>query len=216
MKKHLIIPFISVLTIAVASFFYAQHQKASTHNPYNLNNGDIVFQETGGNQGEAVKAATDSRWTHVGVVFFRDGKPMVIEAVQPVKITPLGRFISRSPKSFYAMRLKDADERITPEALSKAEDYGNSQLGKNYDLKFQWSDERIYCSELVWKIYKESIGYELCEPRPFNTYKLDHPTVQRMIKQRYDSMENLPMTELCVAPSDLAQSKLLVEVPKRK
>ncbi|MFT5906739.1 MAG: hypothetical protein ACI9E1_002351 [Cryomorphaceae bacterium] len=216
MKKHLIIPLVCVLTIAVASIFYLQYQKVSSHNPYNLSNGDIVFQETRGSQGEAVKAATDSRWTHVGVVFYSDGKPMVIEAVQPVKITPLGRFISRSPKSFYAMRLKDADERITPEAISKAEKYGGRQLGKDYDLKFQWSDERIYCSELVWKIYQEAVGLELCEIRPFSTYNLDHPTVQRMIKQRYESMDNLPMNEPCVAPSDLAQSNFLVEVPKRK
>jgi len=214
MKKPLIIPLVCVLTLALASFLYARYQKTNTHNPYDLNNGDIVFQETGSSQGKAVKAATDSRWTHVGVVFFREGKPMVIEAVQPVRITPLGSFISRSPKSFYAMRLKDADKRITHEALNKAEKYGNTQLGKNYDSKFQWSDERIYCSELVWKIYKEATGIELCNPRPFSTYNLGHPTVQRIIKQRYGSMNNLPMGELCVAPSDLAQSKLLVEVPK--
>jgi len=214
MKKPLIIPLVCVLTIALASFLYARYQKVSTHNPYDLKNGDIVFQETNSSQGKAVKAATDSRWTHVGVFFIRDGKPMVIEAVQPVRITPLGSFISRNPKSFYAMRLKDADKRITSEAVSKAEKYGNRQLGKNYDSKFQWSDERIYCSELVWKLYKEATGIELCKPRPFSTYNLGHPTVQRIINQRYGSMRNLTMNELCVAPSDLAQSKLLIEVPK--
>ena len=199
---------------ALMTFAYARYQKARTHNPYALQNGDIVFQETGSQQGKAVKAATNSRWTHVGMVFFRDSKPMVIEAVQPVRITTLANFISRSPESFYAMRLKNADQVITPESIRKAEKYCNTQLGKNYDSRFQWSDEEIYCSELVWKAYKEASGIELCKPRAFSTYNLKHPTVQRIIKQRYGSMSKLPMNELCAAPSDLAQSELLIEVPK--
>jgi hypothetical protein len=139
---------------------------------------------------------------------------MVIEAVQPVRVTPLANFIARNPESFYAMRLKNSGPKITPEIIRKAETYCNAQLGKDYDSRFQWSDEKIYCSELVWKAYKEAAGVELCKPRPFSTYNLQHPAVQRIIKQRYGSMKSLPMTELCVAPSDLAQSTLLEEAPK--
>jgi hypothetical protein len=29
---------------------------------------------------------------------------------------------------------------------------GEGFLGKDYDLTFGWSDERLYCSELVWKV----------------------------------------------------------------
>ena len=32
--------------------------------------------------------------------------------------------------------------------------------GKPYDLYFEWSDERIYCSELVWKMYA-ALGVKL-------------------------------------------------------
>lgn len=213
-NRALFVAMLLVLATALAGFAYDRHQKARTHNPYILQNGDIVFQETGSQQGKAVKAATNSRWTHVGLVFFRDNKPMVIEAVQPVRITPLADFISRNPESFYAMRLKDADEKITPAVLRKAETYCNAQLGKNYDTRFQWSDEKIYCSELVWKAYNEAAGVKLCKPRMFSTYNLQHPTVQQIVKQRYGSVKNLPMSELCVAPSDLAQSTLLEEVPK--
>lgn len=214
LERKLLIVTCFIITGALMTFAYARYQKAQTHNPYALQNGDIVFQETGSQQGKAVKAATNSRWTHVGLVFFRDNKPMVIEAVQPVKVTPLADFISRSPKSFYAMRLKNADQKITPANILKAEKYCNKQLGKNYDSLFQWSDEKIYCSELVWKAYKEATGIELCKPRAFHTYNLEHPTVQRIINQRYGSTKNLPLDELCVAPSDLAESKLLIEVPK--
>ena len=32
---------------------------------------------------------------------------------------------------------------------------------KDYDLYFEWSDDKIYCSELVWKIYKNGADIEL-------------------------------------------------------
>lgn len=214
MKKPLTLVLLAVLTLASVSI--AGLFKSSSHNPYQLQDGDIVFQSTNSSQGKAVKAATNSPWTHVGMVFFQNGQPMVIEAVQPVRITPLKKFISRSPSTFYAMRLKDSNKHINAQTIAKAESYCNKQLGKNYDLQFRWSDDRIYCSELVWKVYKEAGNIELCKPRPFKSYNLKHPTVQRIAKQRYGSVRNLPLNELCVAPSDLAQSPMLVEVPKKQ
>lgn len=215
MKKRLTLFWFALFALALGSVAVAGIFKYRTHNPYDLQNGDIVFQDTNSSQGKAVKAATGSRWTHVGMVFFREGKPMVIEAVQPVRITHLSRFIARSPSSFYAMRLKDSNKHINAKTIARAESYCNKQLGKNYDLQFRWSDDKIYCSELVWKVYKEAAGIELCKPRPFKSYNLKHPTVQRIAKQRYGSVRNLPLNELAVAPSDLAESDLLVEVPKK-
>lgn len=216
MKKNLPLLLWAALAVALVSAAAAGIFKYRTHNPYELQNGDIVFQETNSSQGKAVKAATGSRWTHVGMVFFRGGKPMVIEAAQPVRITPLARFIARSPSSFYAMRLKDADKHLTARNTARAEKYCNQQLGKDYDFRFRWSDDRIYCSELVWKVYKEAAGIELCKPRPFKSYNLRHPAVQRIVRRRYGGARNLPLDELAVAPSDLAESELLIEVPKKK
>jgi len=216
MKKSLPLILLFVFALAMGSVSIAGFFKSRTHNPYEFQNGDIVFQSTNSSQGKAVKAATNSPWTHVGMVFFRDGEPLVIEAVQPVRITPLKSFISRSPSTFYAMRLKDSHKHINAKTMARAESYCNKQLGKNYDLQFRWSDDRIYCSELVWKVYKEAGGIELCKPRPFKSYNLQHPTVQRIAKERYGSVKNLPLDELLVAPSDLAESPLLVEVPKKQ
>ena len=137
-SKRFLVSVIFVLAAVMMSYGYARYKKEQSHNPYDLQNGDIVFQETASQQGKAIQAATKSRWTHVGMVFFRNGKPMVIEAVQPVRITPLGTFIARNPASFYAMRLKDADSKITPDVLRKAEQYCNAQIGKNYDFRFRW------------------------------------------------------------------------------
>jgi hypothetical protein len=178
-----------------------------------LQTGDIVFQDTGGEQGAAVKAATGSNYTHCGVVFEQDGKLYVLEAVQPVSVVTLDNFRKRS-RIFHARRLQDQG-KLNQKALQKALNWGRSQLGKDYDLMFQWDDETLYCSELVWKIYKKSTDQELCQPKTFKSYFLDRPEVRRVIAQRYGDPGKMPAKEPVVAPSDLAASPLLEEVPRR-
>lgn len=208
--KRLLFPIIILLSAALL-FGNGIYSK---HNPYALQNGDIVFQSGQRGQANAIKKATDSEWSHVGVVFQREGQWWVLEAVQPVKYTKLDDFIKRNPKSFHARRLKDSSV-ITPECLALAQTWGARQLNKNYDLKFLWDDEKLYCSELVWKIYKHAADIELCEPRPMESYNLSDPTVAALVKKRFGSIANLPKDSPTVAPSDLADSPLLIEVPRK-
>ncbi len=175
-----------------------------------LREGDVVFSSSPHGQGGAIMAATGSAYTHCGIVFVKDGKTMVLEAVQPVGVVSLEDFKSRSqPGTFMARRLKTPP---APASYQAARTWAEAQIGKNYDIGFRWDDTKLYCSELVWKIYQRA-GIELCEPRLFRDYKLDDPKVRKMIEERYGKMENLPLDEKVVAPSDLATSPLLVEIP---
>ena len=54
--------------------------------------------------------------------------------------------------------LKNADEILTPETLKKMKQAEEAFRGKSYDLTFEWNDEKIYCSELIWKIYQRAVG----------------------------------------------------------
>ena len=173
--------------------------------------GDVVFQNTPGQQAMAITAATDSIYTHCGVVMHRGGKPFVLEAVQPVQIIPLAQWKARSPKTFKVMRLKDPSV-LTPIAFAKAERWARQNVGKDYDGRFQWSEDRMYCSELVWKVFKHATGVELSPVKRFADFNLEHPRVKKLIVQRYGSLQHFPKHEKVVAPSDLEQSKLLVEV----
>lgn len=188
--------------------------RQSAHPRYQeLKEGDILFQDTGGKQGAAVRAATNSPFTHCGVLFKQDGKFYVLEAVQPVKVTSFLAWKQRS-KVFHARRLKD-DSKLTPAAFKKALNWGSAQLGKNYDFHFKWGDDELYCSELVWKIYHQATGITLCKPRSFQSYLLEDNAVREIVRRRYGGLENLPKNMPVVAPSDLARSPLLVEVPRR-
>lgn len=185
---------------------------AKETNPFALQEGDIVFSGSTFGQGAAIIEVTASPYTHCGVVFSQDGRLMVLEAVQPVSVTTLEDFIARGrAEAFTARRLKTT---VTPEAYQKARDWAHAQIGREYDVRFGWDDRKLYCSELVWKIYQRA-GVELCAPRRFRDYDLQRPAVRKMIEQRYGGMDRLPLDEKVVAPSDLADSPLLAEVPRK-
>jgi hypothetical protein len=184
---------------------------SAADNPYALQAGDIVFCGNAGPQADAIREATDSPFTHCGILFLQQGRLMVLEAVQPVSVSTLERFIARgSPGTFHAKRLKTA---LTREAFDRASQWAATLTGRDYDPMFRWDDEKLYCSELVWKVYQHA-GVELCPRRHFRDYHLDRPAVTKIITSRYGSADKLPADEWVVAPADIAASPLLTEVPK--
>ncbi|YCM44498.1 YiiX/YebB-like N1pC/P60 family cysteine hydrolase [Verrucomicrobiaceae bacterium 227] len=204
--------FLIIVTLPVQAGWFSKQAHHPRYHP--LQEGDIVFQDTGGQQGEAVRAATKSPFTHCGVVFEDEGALYVLEAVQPVQVTTLAAWKKRSTV-FHARRLKDRS-RLDATALNKALKWGTAQIGKDYDLHFRWGDDQLYCSELVWKIYHKSTGLSLCEPKTFQSYFLNDPIVREVVRKRYGDLSRLPKNEPVVAPSDLASSGLLAEVPRQR
>ncbi len=201
-----------IITASLALAAFSPIQAKET-NPYTLQDGDIVFSGSSKGQGAAITAATGSPYTHCGIAFKHEGRWMVLEAVQPVSITTLENFIAGADKdTFTARRLKTAP---TPEAIQIAREWATVQVGSDYDIRFSWDDKKLYCSELVWKFFEQA-GVELCKPRKFRDYDLEHPLVKKMIENRYGSIDRLPLDEKVVAPSDIVASTLLVEVPRNE
>ena len=171
-------------------------------------NGDIIFHTSQSKQCEAVKIATNSKFSHCGIIFIENGKTYVYEAVQPVKMTLLEDWISHGKDAKYAVkRLKNSDKILTNEVLQKMKSYGKSMNNKDYDLYFEWSDDKIYCSELVWKIYKNGANIELCKTKKLKDFNLDNPLVKSIMKERYGN--KIPFNEAVVAPSQLYESEIV-------
>jgi uncharacterized protein YycO len=127
-----------------------------------IKNGDLIFQTSLSEQSKAIQFATNSKYSHCGIIYSDNGQFYVFEAVQPVKTTPLDQWIARGKDGHYVIkRLKNADKILTVEILQKMKQEGEKFKGKNYDLTFEWSDDKIYCSELIWKIYKRATGLEV-------------------------------------------------------
>lgn len=172
-----------------------------------LKDGDIIFQTSESSQCEAVRLATNSKFSHCGIIFKMGGKSYVLEAVQPVKVTPLTDWISHGKDIEYLIKRLKKPYSLDSTKIKKMKDYGFQMINTDYDLYFEWSDEKIYCSELVWKVYKEGAEIQLCDLKKLKEFNLSNPKVKEIMKQRYGN--TIPLEQKVVAPSQLADSNIL-------
>ena len=140
-----------------------------------------------------MQAATRSPYSHMGVVLFRQGKPVVFEAVQPV--------------------VKRPRQALTPAQQTRLSQSAQPFVGKPYDLTFEWSDARIYCSELVWKMYEQALGLQLAPLAKLGSFDLRHPAVQAKLRERYG--QQVPLNEPVISPQAVFDSPLLTTVASR-
>lgn len=180
-----------------------------------LQNGDIVFQKSQSRQSKAIQEATDSEWTHMGILFKRDNKWLVYEAVQPVSVTTLERFqqrsknrhiiIKRMKKNFVNLQA-EKNQRLLYQELVRFH-------GLNYDFLFQWSDESIYCSELIWKGVFNAFNKSLGTVQRFREMNLDGPYVKQLIKERLEQTgKELDLNEKIITPISIMNSRYLVTI----
>jgi hypothetical protein len=121
--------------------------------------GDLIFQTSLSGQSKAIQLATKSKYSHCGLIYKDGNDCYVFEAIQTVKWTPLYKWIARGQDRKYVIkRLKNAEQVLTPATLARMKQVGDQFNGKKYDLTFEWSDDKIYCSELIWKIYQRATG----------------------------------------------------------
>ena len=171
-------------------------------------NGDIIFQISQSSQSKAIQIATASRYSHMGIIYEKDGDLFVYEAVQPVKLTPMNTWIKRGEKGHYVIkRLKDAEKILTEKALLKMKEVGDKFMGKDYDLYFGWSDDKLYCSELVWKIYQRGVGIEIGQLERMSDLDLEDEIVRKKMKERYG--DHIPMDEKVISPASMFDSEQL-------
>lgn len=183
----------------------------SSKSTSDFQNGDIIFQTSQSSQSKAIQLATHSKYSHVGIIYNNNNKLYVYEAIQPVKLTPLKEWIGRGENDHYVVkRLKNANDVLTKETLTKIKKVGEQFNGKNYDIYFEWSDDKIYCSELVWKVYKEATGIEIGELEELRDFDLSHDAVKQKMKERYG--DNIPMDEKVISPAAMFKSDKLITV----
>jgi len=200
-----------LLSLLMAQCSGEGREKSQYLSETELQEGDIIFQESSSPQSLAIQIATGSRYSHCGIIFSRDGRFYVYEAIQKVSWTPVEDWIRRGVDAHYVlMRLKNREYLLDQPTITAMKKVGQSFAGKKYDLLFQWSDDTLYCSELVWKIYQRGAGISLVPLHKFSDYSLNSEVVRKIIKKRYG--DTLPQEEKVVAPSDLLVSPLLERV----
>lgn len=196
MKKTLIAGLVLSLSIYFLSF----------SDSFSYKDGDIIFQTTAGETGKAIQLATHSKYNHCGVLFFENNEWIVYEAVQPVKKTTLKEFNARGKGTVKRL----SNKVLSTEDITKLKTQFKKYEHKNYDEAFNWSDDRIYCSELVYKLYNNALHIELCKQRKLSDFDLSNPLVKEKLNEKYGN--KIPMNEPMVSPEDIFRSGLLSDI----
>jgi len=177
-----------------------------------IKEGDLIFQTSLSSQSKAIQLATNSPYSHCGIIYKDDnGQFFVFEASQPAKLTPLDNWIKKGKdKKFVVKRLKNAAEIINEASIERIKKEEQLMLGRGYDLTFEWSDRQLYCSELIWKVYKRALNIELAKLEKLGTFDLTHPIVKEVVSKRYG--KNPPLEAPVISPKAIFDSQLLITV----
>ena len=164
--------------------------------------GDVIFQTSQSSQSPLIQIGTRSHITHCGIIVMRDGKPYVLETLKTLVLTPLDQFVARGKDGKYWLERSDKENIKI--------DYTH-YLGKPYDLAFSFDNDIYYCSELVYDIYKNQLGIELCKPKQVGDYLI-------LGTDKLDKIENtmqrrgITKEQYAVAPVDVFESEYLYSV----
>ncbi len=116
-----------------------------------LRTGDFVFQDLAcGERCDLIRDVTRSPYVHVGVVVAEGGERVVWEAYRPVGPTPLEEWVRRGVSRHVTAYRPPADALPPRRALVSALE---GLRGRPYDANYQWDEERIYCSELLYRAF---------------------------------------------------------------
>ena len=203
MKKTFMMLGIILLLIALPfSSIVTETLTSQTEPIKDIREGDVIFQTSQSQQSPLIQIATQSTISHCGIIIIKDGKPYVLETLKTLVLTPLDKFIARGKDGKYWLK-RSNKENIKIK-------YG-SYLGKPYDLAFKFDNDKFYCSELIYDIYKNQLGIELCEPKKVSDYLIlgtgKIPQIEKAMKKR-----GIAKDQYAVAPVDVFESVYLKDV----
>jgi hypothetical protein len=203
-----------------------------------LEEGDIIFHVSDSRQSAMLREATGSIWTHVGVLFKKDGVLGVSEASgSEVAWSSLRGFVRGSEGWQIKIRRLDPaacrelqeTQPNAPILCDRAEGLEalrtnlKAMWGLPYDVHFQPGNEAIYCSEHVQKAYEAAYGLRLGQEQSFGEMLgipesgswRDLPEdslVRQAIIARFDGGNTFDPTTPAVSPVALLESTLLTPV----
>jgi hypothetical protein len=204
MRRIPLLTWLAALIVAVSAPTHGSAARAAEHEPV-LQPGDLVFQTSRSAQSRAIQLATASPWSHVGVVEVGPRGAFVVEAVGRVSRTPWPAWRARgATHHVLVLRARGLDPAARARVLAEA----RRHLGKRYDSRFGWGDDRMYCSELVWKAYARGAGLELGKKERLGDLRI--AALEPAIRARWGGP--VPRDLVLVTPASLAADPRLEKV----
>jgi hypothetical protein len=209
MKQYVLILFGAAFLLQATSF--AQ----PTINP-KLKEGDIVLQKIpcGGLCDaiiETTPCAPGRMFNHCGIVHYENNLPYVIEAIgKVVQQSPLPDFLKRDSSSIlYVARMKPKYAGFIETAVKKAIVY----VGTPYDDAFLPGDDALYCSELIWKVFKKNDAPNLFDMQPMTFKSKSGKTFPAWEAYYKDLKIPIPEGKPGINPCAIANSNVVELIP---
>ena len=207
--RHLLFMLITCAAVIFASAGSALKKSkpaAADNLSYAPQHGDILFQSLPHNPViDAIEGSTGSAYSHCGIVARKAGGWWVLEAIGPVRETPLRNWVLQGREwKFAAHRLKPGWQSKIPAMLAAARTF----KGRPYDLQYEFDDEKIYCSELIYKGFQQAAGESMGTIRRLG--ELNWRPYEAVIRQITGG--ELPLQREMITPKDLAAARQLEPV----
>jgi hypothetical protein len=169
---------------------------------YQPETGDVLFQALPHNPlVDAIEGATGSPFSHCGLVMQRGTEWIVLEAIGPVKETPLNKWIDRGRfGGFAAYRFKAKYRSRVGDVIREVEKY----LGRKYDAHYRFDNDEIYCSELIFVAFRKCFGEDLGTVRKLGDLNWD-PYAEVIIQIE----GSVPTSREMITPADLSEAPQL-------
>ncbi len=173
---------------------------------YEPREGDIVAQALPfGELTQLIEGATNSNYSHVGIVVQREDGFKVNEAIVDVHDTSIFNWIRRGRANKIAVyRLKPEYQQHISQMVNELEKY----QGRYYDFRYDFDDSFIYCSELIFKAFRDATQLEMGEVKALKDLNWK-PYKETILKMEYGQ---LPLERTMITPIDLVRSKFVEKV----
>jgi hypothetical protein len=187
------------LLFRTACLFALMGVSSATQPPeVSFQNGDVVLQASQSQRSALIRKASRSPYSHVGIVEVAVDGVFVIEAIEPVSRTPLKVWKERGEGQWLTvLRAKGLDEAAKRRVVRAAK----KELGKHYDAKYQWDDEKLYCSELVVKAFARGADLSVGKQEQVKDLALSASELAFAEKQ------GVARTQTLVTPGSLAEDE---------
>lgn len=194
--------------LAAGLFFSCKEEipAAARSAGYDPQEGDVFFQSFPHSPlTDTIEGVTESPLSHCGLLHQSAEGWVILEAVEPVRETPLAGWVRRGRDGrVQVFRLKAPYRGKIPGMIAAAQAY----LGRPYDIRYQLDDEKIYCSELVYKAFRDAGGGELGRLQKLGelNWKPHEPFIRHL------EGGGLPLDREMITPRAVAEAPQLEQV----
>lgn len=170
------------------------------HDHRTMERGDLLFFEDTAGMGSAVRESTGN-YTHVALVETVGDTLWIIDATPRHGVSRHPMSLETSNSTIY--RLTISFDTIA--VLARA----RNLIGQPYDDAFLPDNGKIYCSELIYEVFLDSVGNHLFKSNPMNWRSKDGNLPEYW--QNHFKALDMPVPEGVPGtnPTDLSRSPLL-------